>query len=545
MANRCFFFSFSRGLFSCFIILMRYPYLAIYIAFGTFQSNLSKIVVENDKNRHRVSEKHLKKIFASLKKLFESNLLCTWASTLIMFNFDQSRIIMISSTKSRRDSFNGLFGEFGKSTKITFTLLFLIFVATLHVFAFIVMPMSYGKNEEIHGHFNENYSRVVQAFKKNFMDGFERDGANFAVFHKNKAVVNLWAGTADSRVGKQWTMQTLNILFSVTKPLSGLCVAVLVDRGYLKFDDPVSKYWPEFAQNGKSKVTVRQILGHEAGLPYIEEMIDFEDAEGNATEVLRKLAAAKPIWDPTSGATGYHPVTFGWLVDGIVRHVDPKKRTLKQFFHEEIANPYNLDITIGGDLDHLNRIAYVTHPSPMEIIRDLIIDPRLFFMYLLTKFQPSEAIIHRVAENPKFIDISQEVFPFNDPRVLQLSIGSATGLATAHDLAKLFALMLDGQLISSSTLEEISKPSIESWHIEKTVIYPLMKGHGFFYDYHPQKTGKYVFGHPGYGCQGLHIDPDNELIIAYLSNGLKTSTSILCLPYQRLIAETYQALKQA
>lgn len=89
----------------------------------------------------------------------------TWASTLIMFNFDQSRIIMISSTKSRRDSFNGLFGEFGKSTKITFTLLFLIFVATLHVFAFIVMPMSYGKNEEIHGHFNENYSRVVQAFK--------------------------------------------------------------------------------------------------------------------------------------------------------------------------------------------------------------------------------------------------------------------------------------------------------------------------------------------------------------------------------------------
>ena len=271
------------------------------------------------------------------------------------------------------------------------------------------------------------------------------------------------------------------------QPLSGLCIALLVDRGYLNYDDPVSKYWPEFGQNGKENTTIRQVLGHEAGLPYIEEIIDFEDAEGNATGALRKLAAAKPLWKPGTG-TGYHPVTYGWLVDGIVRGADPYRRTLQQFFKEEIADQFNLDISIGSSPEDTHRIAYLTNPGILEIIRDIIIDPRLIVMYLMTILQSSEAIIHRVLKNPAFIDFDQETFPFNDPKVQTLSIGSATGLSNAYDFAKLFALTVDGRVISPSTLDEISRPSVESWHIEKTVIYPLMKGHGFFYDYHPEQS---------------------------------------------------------
>uniref|UniRef100_A0AC34F071 Beta-lactamase-related domain-containing protein n=1 Tax=Panagrolaimus sp. ES5 TaxID=591445 RepID=A0AC34F071_9BILA len=370
------------------------------------------------------------------------------------------------------------------------TLCFLLIVAALHIFTFVIMPITTGRVEKAHGFVNKKFLSVQKVFEKNFLDGFERDGANFAVFHKNKAVVNLWAGNADTKAGKAWTKQTRSILFSVTKPLSGLCIAILADRGYLNYEDPVSKYWPEFGQNG------------------------------------------------------YHPVTYGWLIDGIIRSVDPKGRTLKQFFKEEIAQPYGLDIDIGSDPSESYRNTYFTLPSIKEYIRDIIIDPRIIPMLFLIKLQHPEAIINKVGKNPKFLDIDLDDFPFNDPAIQELSIGSATGVSNAYNLARLFSFVTEGKMLSSKMLSKISRPSLETWHIEKTVIYPVMKGHGFFYEYHPTHSGHYTFGHPGFGCQGLYIDKENELVITYLSNSIKTATSYLCLPYQRLIEETYRSIRQ-
>uniref|UniRef100_A0A914Z0K1 Beta-lactamase-related domain-containing protein n=1 Tax=Panagrolaimus superbus TaxID=310955 RepID=A0A914Z0K1_9BILA len=405
------------------------------------------------------------------------------------------------------------------------------------------MPITTGRTEKAHGFVNKQFLSVQKVFEKNFFDGFERDGANFAVFHKNKAVVNLWGGNADTKAGKAWTKQTRSILFSVTKPLSGLCIAILADRGYLNYEDPVSKYWPEFGQNGKENTTIKQILDHEAGLPYIEEEISLEDAQGNSSNVLRKLEKSKPLWVPGT-ATGYHPVTYGWLIDGIIRNADPKSRTLKQFFKEEIAQPYGLDIDIGSDPAESYRNTYFTLPSIKEYIRDIIIDPRIIPMLFLIKLQHPEAIINKVGKNPKFLDIDLDDFPFNDPAIQELSIGSATGVSNAYNLARLFSFVTEGKILSPKMLSKVSRPSLETWHIEKTVIYPVMKGHGFFYEYHPTHSGHYTFGHPGFGCQGLYIDKENELVITYLSNSIKTATSYLCLPYQRLIEETYRSIRQ-
>lgn len=139
-------------------------------------------------------------------------------------------------------------------------------------------------------------------------------------------------------------------------------------------------------------------------MPYIEDHISLEDAQGNSTQVLRKLAAAKPLWVPGT-ATGYHPVTYGWLIDGIIRGADPKSRTLKQFFKEEIADPYGLDIDIGSDPSETHRNTYFTLPSIKEYIRDIIIDPRILPMLMLIKLQHPEAVINKVGKNPKFLDI--------------------------------------------------------------------------------------------------------------------------------------------
>uniref|UniRef100_A0A915E006 Beta-lactamase-related domain-containing protein n=1 Tax=Ditylenchus dipsaci TaxID=166011 RepID=A0A915E006_9BILA len=85
--------------------------------------------------------------------------------------------------------------------------------------------------------------------------------------------------------------------------------------------------------------------------------------------------------------------------------------------------------------------------------------------------------------------------------------------------------MLEGKLFSqNTTLPSLTRPTLESWHLEQTVLYPLMKGRGFLYEYHPYKPNAYVFGHPGFGCQTLHLDPENQLSVVYLTNGLKSAT---------------------
>uniref|UniRef100_A0A7E4ZWW2 Beta-lactamase domain-containing protein n=1 Tax=Panagrellus redivivus TaxID=6233 RepID=A0A7E4ZWW2_PANRE len=433
---------------------------------------------------------------------------------------------------------------FSKNSHITSTFCFLIFVATLHIFAFIAMPIMYGRKEPIHGFVDPKFESVKKQFERNFMDGFERDGANVAIFYKNKPIVNLWAGNADSELEKPWTRHTRSLLFSTTKALSGLCIALLVDQGLLNYNDPVAKYWTEFGQNGKENTTVRQVLNHEAGLPYIDETISLEEAKGDAHEALRKIAAAKPAWVPGS-ASGYHPITYGWLIDGIVRGADPKGRSLKQFFNEEIAKPHGLDIDIGTEPDQLYRNAKYTVPTNMEYIRDIVHDPRLLGMVMMLYLQHPDAVIWKATKSPcPYLNPLASEFPFNNPEYQQLNLGSATGVSNAHDVAQLFSKVINNEILNASLVEELSRPSLNSWHIEKTVLYPIMKGHGFFYDPHPTKVDTFTFGHPGYGCQALYIDRETNLVIVYLSNGLKTATSFLCFPYYRLVTESYRVINQ-
>uniref|UniRef100_A0A1I7ZDZ7 Beta-lactamase domain-containing protein n=1 Tax=Steinernema glaseri TaxID=37863 RepID=A0A1I7ZDZ7_9BILA len=390
------------------------------------------------------------------------------------------------------------------------------------------------------GSCTKEYESVCKAFEANFARGLERDGAHFAVYHKSKLKVNIWAGYADSESERKWTPDTRTVLFSATKAISALCVAVLVDRGFVSYNDPVVRFWPAYGANGKDRTTVEDILTHQAGLPFLEEPILIEHAK-NVSQILRMIEQAKPLWEPGT-ASGYHAITYGWLVDGLVRKVDPFGRDLRTFFREEIAEPHGLDMDIGVEREELHRMARMTQPGILEYARDIIKDPRMLAMLALMYVRPSDSYVWKVRDNTEWLPLNYDTVPFNDPEILQLSIGSASGVGNANNIAKLFSLALDGSLISNSTLKEISSPTLDTWHWEKVVIWPVSKGHGFFYDAHPVLGGKHVFGHPGYGCQTIHIDPDNDLTVAYVTNGLKTATSELCQPYQRLLAEVYRSL---
>lgn len=132
----------------------------------------------------------------------------------------------------------------------------------------------------------------------------------------------------------------------------------------------------------------------------------------------------------------------------------------------------------------------------------------------------------------------------NDPEIISLPMGAVTGVGSAESLAKMFSLIMNGQLISNNTLEMLKDPTLNTWHLEKVVLWPVAKGRGFFYEQHPIFPGVFTFGHPGYGGQMVALDLKNKITIAYISNGLKTGSGELCGTFTRLFKGMYQSIRR-
>ncbi len=205
---------------------------------------------------------------------------------------------------------------------------------------------------EIHGFCDEKFSAVKEAFAKNF----ETDGdigASFAATLNGKFVVDIWGGHADKAKSRPWEKDTIVNVFSTTKVMTIICALMLVDRGQLDLDAPVAKYWPEFAQNGKEKILVRQIFSHTSGLAGWEEKIEMKDFY-NWDKAVSLLAAQKPWWEPGT-KSGYHGITHGYLLGELVRRITGK--SLGTFFKEEVSGPLNADFHIGFGPEHDSRVA--------------------------------------------------------------------------------------------------------------------------------------------------------------------------------------------
>jgi CubicO group peptidase (beta-lactamase class C family) len=179
--------------------------------------------------------------------------------------------------------------------------------------------------ELIGGDVDEGYGKVADAFRRNLTSGREV-GAAVAVFRDGRKVVDLWGGLRDANTRAPWERGTLVTVFSATKGVSSLALAAAASRGLIDYDAKVADYWPEFAAAGKGEVTVRQLLGHQAGLPVITPPLAVSDLT-DPPKMSAKLAARAPMWTPGT-RHGYHALTLGWYASELIRHVDPQGRTL-------------------------------------------------------------------------------------------------------------------------------------------------------------------------------------------------------------------------
>jgi CubicO group peptidase (beta-lactamase class C family) len=200
--------------------------------------------------------------------------------------------------------------------------------------------------------------RVAQEFHKGFSERGEV-GAAFAVVRDGELVLDEWGGIADPATGKPWQRDTMQLTFSSAKGLTSACVLLLIQRGQLDLDAPVARYWPEFARHGKERITLAQVMSHQARLPGIPRPVtpeEFIDPRRMAAVV----ADLPQVTDPRAGFV-YHGITFGWLAGEIVRRVE--NRDLGTFFAAEFARPLELDLWLGVPLEHHHRVATV-HYEP-------------------------------------------------------------------------------------------------------------------------------------------------------------------------------------
>ncbi len=186
---------------------------------------------------------------------------------------------------------------------------------------------------KIEGEHAARFEPVAQAFRENFATNAEL-GAAVAIYHRNELVVDLWGGVRDAASRSPWQRETITCMMSVAKGVSMTCLAMAADRGLIALDRPVADYWPEFAAQGKGETTVRQALGHLAGIPVTDlaEPGDIYDWE----KMVKAVAGQKPLW-PVGEVQVYHSSTLGFIAGELLRRVTGK--TLGTFLAEEICSP--------------------------------------------------------------------------------------------------------------------------------------------------------------------------------------------------------------
>ncbi|MES2894889.1 MAG: serine hydrolase domain-containing protein [Pseudomonadota bacterium] len=372
---------------------------------------------------------------------------------------------------------------------------------------------------EIHGFAGEGFGAVRDAFAANFESGQEL-GARFTLVRAGETVVDLWAGHADRKRTLPFDENTLTPVFSTTKAVAALLIARLVDAGKLWYDQPVAEVWPEFAEAGKAAITVEQVMSHQAGLSgFPDEMDPALWFDWDA--ICARLAAMAPLWSPGS-ASGYHPITFGYLAGEIFRRVDG--RSMGTALRQDLAEPFGLDVWIGlPDSEH-DRAADLQRPSGLPNFGEVNDATRAAFL------TPWSSPAGRGQAEWRRIEIP-----------------SANGHATAPALARLMGALandgwLDGEVILSPAL--ISEAARERIRGQDLVLpFEMSWGAGFMRNA-PVKAwgpGEETFGHSGWGGSCAFADPETRLAGAYVMN--KQSTDLLGdgRP-KRLIEAAYRAL---
>jgi len=376
---------------------------------------------------------------------------------------------------------------------------------------------------EINGYCEDRFTLVKEAFQSNFEEDLEV-GASFAVTINGKHVIDIWAGYADAAQTKPWKKDTIVNVFSTTKVMASICIHMLVDRGLLDLDAPVAKYWPEFAQAGKENLPVRYLLSHTSGLAGWDKILRTKKLY-DWELMVELLAAQKPWWEPGT-KSGYHTVTFGYLLGELIRRIT--KKTIGTFFQEEVAKPLGADFYIGLPEEQDYRVADLIPPPPIDLSTFGDIDPKSIAMKSLT--------------NPI---IDAQVTKTREWR--NAEIPAANGHGNARSVSRITAALACGGELDGIHLlsEDAIKKSIEvqSNGIDLVLNTPIRFGLGWGLQSKDLPIGPNpnLFYWGGYGGSVIAVDLDEKMSFSYVMNKM-VSTLTGDPRSEKLIEALYKSL---
>jgi CubicO group peptidase (beta-lactamase class C family) len=337
-------------------------------------------------------------------------------------------------------------------------------------------------------------------------------GAAVCVYQRGRPVGDAWTGVADT-AGSPWQRDNLSVSYSTTKGVTSTALHVCVDRQLLDYDDRVAEHWPEFGQNGKDDITIRQVLCHEAGLYDVACFLEGPDQIVDWEAMVAGLEKMTPAHEPGT-ANGYHAVTYGFIVGEVVRRVSGLGIT--DFVRTQIAEPLALDgCHVGLPPEQFGRLVEtVSAPDAAALTRDPTAMLRMAESLGLT-LRPE---LIAAALPPAILE------PRDDPAWLEQPMPSGNGCFTARSLARMYACLaaggeLDGvHLLSDKTIARAIEP--QNNRPDLILGFPMQWRLG----YHGVLTSAAVlergFGHNGYGGSGAWGDPDRELAVGYTLNAL-------------------------
>ncbi len=354
-------------------------------------------------------------------------------------------------------------------------------------------------------------------------------GAGVCVYHRGQCVVDLWGGARDA-AGRSWRRDTMAPSFSTTKGVASTLLHIMVDRGLVAYEDRVAAHWPEFAQAGKQDITIRQVLAHQSGLYHIRQMIDRAERMLDWEYMVQAIEQSPPI-HPPGERTGYHGLTFGFLVGEILRRVTGKD--FPALVREELAEPLGLDgMYVGAPPEALARAAQLIWPRRRLVPSDFFIatDNELLGGVMVDAAGVTQRALGWLGVQLDLVSIWDALAPrgirsfdFGARETLQAAIPAANGLFTARSLARMYAALagdgeIDGvRLLSRDTLRQAAEVQTEA-PLRVVVPFDMRWRLGYHGVATSRGVPRHAFGHFGFGGSGAWADPSRQLAVALIVN---------------------------
>lgn len=352
-----------------------------------------------------------------------------------------------------------------------------------------------GRDIVLQGHCAPKYEGLRDAFLRNFRE-FGEIGASYAVMVGGELVADLWGGSTDIAGTTPWTQDTIVCVWSTSKGIGATCFAMLVDRGLCAYDDKVSRYWPEFAAEGKGDVTIGMLLSHQAGITGFTTPATLADLVAGEPAAQR-LAAQAPLWPPGT-ASGYSNVV-GVLETALFKRIEG--RSLQQFVAAELKGSFGLDLSIGVDPKDRARVADIlggeglsgtgTIPLNNDAQRALHNPPMRGDMPNLPEFQAADVVAMNGYTNARAIASMYGMLTFPGPDGRRLVGPDALSQATR--------LWFDG----IDLVRGVPRPWAAGF---------LRNEHGVW------GPNSEAFGHGGWGGSFGFADPESGVAVGYSMN---------------------------